>query len=345
VIESLFGLLGFVLCWVALRRVDWAATLHITEPAIISQAQWLIPLTCGMFMLNQPFSLALTALFSHQQIELASGCTILQSLALTIVFAISASCLPFAVAILLFFGGYVVTGMAFTVFLFYEKGWRVELPPFDSIAATLRSLLKPAAEFFGLSVCALISNTIGPVLVGAVAGIETAGTFSLMQRMFNLLIAVHLAALAPLSPSLTAHAHRDDWNYVRSKLQLCLRVVWPLLFLFGGSALVLLHPFILVWWSGKWMADYRLATLLAAVAAIGGLGNTYSIVLNSLGAVRAQAAFALVVIAPTVALPLWLGRLFGVEGVALAALAIALPSVLFLREYSQRVLRNRVVRV
>jgi hypothetical protein len=37
--------------------------------------------------------------------------------------------------------------------------------------------------------------------------------------------------------------------------------------------------------------------------------------------------------------------LFGVEGVALAALAIALPSVLFLREYSQRVLRNRVVRV
>ena len=88
-----------------------------------------------------------------------------------------------------------------------------------------------------------------------------------------------------------------------------------------------------------------LACLLALGALTTGWISTHSVLLNSLGLVRFQALFSLAMVIPIVALPLILGRWWGVHGVAAAAFVCTLPPAMALRVYTTQALRKKRLRV
>ncbi|MDQ6624142.1 MAG: hypothetical protein M3Y86_11755 [Verrucomicrobiota bacterium] len=343
--ELLVGIAGFVLCWLVLSLFDWAAVFHITNPAFAHQTAWLFPIVCGMLMLNQPFSIAASAFFADQQIELASALAVIQSVLLLAVFWLASLLGSYPALVLAFFGVYLLAGLATTLLLFHRLRWRWHWPAFTFQAATIRSLRKTSLDFFALSASAMAASTVGPLLVGTVASVQAAGDFTLLQRIFNLLVTLHLAVLAPLAPAYTMHAQQGDWPWVKKRLRDCVRIVWPLLFVAGATGLLIAHPLLMRVWSGHWLSNYPLATLLALTAILGGWANTYSIVLNSLGAVRVQAILAFIMLAPVILLPAFLGRAFGTVGVALASCLCTLPSCVVCWLYARRVLDRQLLRV
>jgi O-antigen/teichoic acid export membrane protein len=200
-------------------------------------------------------------------------------------------------------------------------------------------------DFFLLSISAMTANTIGPVLSGMTQGAHAAGDFTLIQKMFSFLTTLHLAILSPLAPSYTFHARHHDWIWVRAKMQFSIRILWPLLFLGVGSLIYLIHPLILRLWTGEWITSYSLTLLIAVTALLSGFTNSYSVLLNSLGAVRWQALFSLLMIGPVIMLPIILGSLYGVWGVALAALLAAMPACFFTYFYARYALRKQYLNV
>jgi O-antigen/teichoic acid export membrane protein len=205
------------------------------------------------------------------------------------------------------------------------------------------SMIRPSLGFFSLSLIANFVNNAGVFFAGAVAGLKSAGDFSLIQKTFGLLITSHLAILSPMGPLYTFHARQGQWDRIRNKLRFCLCRIWPLLFLFGGTVIFLFHPIFIRIWSGRWLSDYFLAALIAGNAVVAGFGNTFSVLLNSLGIVKKQAILAALMVLPFIYLPLMLGRHLGTHGVVLASILCSMPGIFFLPLWVKDAFRKKTL--
>ena len=343
--ECLIGGLGALACIGIMPWINWAGLFNIHSATLATESRWVFPAVCAMLMLNQPLTLAGTALFANHHIVIASVFGAVQSLLLMVAFWIGTFLPSFRSNCLVFFGVYLLCGVGLTVFFVFWKRWFWEWVTWRQQWAMIRSLAGPSLEFFWLSMASMASSLLGPFLAGAVGGLNMAGDFALIQRLFNLLVTVHMALLSPLSPTYTRHATRGEWERISEKLGVCVRQVWPIIFLGGGLLLIVLHPWILRIWAGRGISDYWLVVLLAVSAMIIGWANTYSVVLNSLGIVRHQAVLSVSMLVPVVGLPILLGQYFGIHGIAAAAVLCALPGAVLTMRWVHGALQQRLVNV
>ncbi len=344
-LETLIGGVGFVLCLSVLPWFDWIGLFKIQSVSLASTIHWLFPLVCAVVMLNQPLTIASTVFFARQDIMFASFLSVMQACILTLGFWLAMKSGNLILVVLSYLALYSLCGLGVTLILVQRCGLKWLLIPWRRQKDIIQSFWKPSRDFFVLSLVAAISGVMGPVIAGAVGGLSAGGNFSLIQRIFSLLVTMHLAVLSPLSPAYTYHARLGDWNWIVSKLRRCSKLYWPLFFLVGGLVIWIGHPLILRVWTGKWMCDYVLAGLLAIWGILCGWGNTYSVLLNSLGVVRIQAVLAIIMLIPAVGLPILAGRLLGVYGVALASVICAVPGAVLCVVWVRVALKRRCLYV
>jgi O-antigen/teichoic acid export membrane protein len=262
-----------------------------------------------------------------------------------LVFCFSAWRSPFEQVIRNYFVAYLATSILFTAWLFYRRRWTPHIPAWRTILDVTGSLRNRSAEFFVLNSCSTVAMILGTFVSGAISGLAAAGDFSLIQRIFSLFITLHLAFLSPVSPFITRVAQAGDWASVQAELRKCLWRIWPLVFPLAGGLMFVSHPLVLRLWTGRWITDYTVAGCLFAWVSIMGFNNTFSIILNSLGLVRMQAAFGICMILPSVYLPVYLGKWLGVPGIALATALAAVPGLFIYPAYTTRAIREQRIRV
>lgn len=340
-LECLIGLAGVVISAVALPCLDWARLFNIGSSDLAIQVRWIIPGSCLMLMLNQPLTLVSAALFARHKIATVSMMSAVQSVLLVVAFWGAAKLAGVGLTCVLFFGSYLLVGAVMTTVAVIRLGWRWSIRDWREQWCILRSLSKPSLEFFWLSVTAMATALIGPFLAGALGGLKVAGDFALIQRIFGMQAAVHLAVLVPLGPEYTQNAVRGEWDQIRVRLRTCVRLLWPLMVLGGGLLLVLIHPLLLRILSGRWVSEYVMAGLLAAGSISVGWANTHSVLLNSLGIVRKQALLSLTMFAPVVGLPLVLGVVSGVNGIAASMLLCSLPAMIMTTRWAHDAIGKR----
>lgn len=340
-VEAAIALAGAAVCLCLFPHLPWAALFSTRHPALVAEMPYIMPVVGALLFLYLPFSLWGSALYAYQEITLVSVLSGAQSLILLGAFAVAVFTVSFQNVLVVYFSAYVLTGVAITAFLFMHRSWAVKWVPWRELKQQVSSISRPSLDFFILSISAALTATVGTFFSGAVTGLEKAGDFSLVQKIFSLLVTLHLAFLSPLAPAYTRHAHLGDWGWVRQQLLSTLRRTWPLIFAGGGLLLVVFHPLVIRVWAGKWLSDFTLAGLLALWALAMGWINTYSVLLNSLGLVRFQGVFCLVMVVPVLVLPLVLGLLWGITGVALASLLCTLPAAVLWPIYTSRALREK----
>ncbi|MEI6970259.1 MAG: hypothetical protein WCL44_01975 [bacterium] len=332
---------GSAICLCVLPHVPWERLLSIRQPDLATHAASTMTIAGCFFFLYLPFSLWGSAFYAHNEIALASMLSALQSLILLAVFVFAAFKLHFQDLVIAYFAAYVLTGVLITAALFVRRSWTLQRVASPGLTGSIRSISRPSLEFFVLSFAGALTATAGTCLSGTVTGLKEAGDFSLIQKIFSLLVTLHLAFLSPLSPAYTQYARLGNWNWVRQKLIVSVQWTWPVVFLGGGLLLVACHP-VLVWvWTGKWLTDFTLAGILALWAMAIGWTNTYSVALNSLGLVRFQGIVFVAMMLPVLLLPLVLGRWWGIHGVALASLLCALPALVLWPLYTAKALRQK----
>ena len=344
-LQILLAILASLFCLLLLPHWNWGGVFKIKDHAFSDDLQHLLPVSCALLMIALPWNLAGSAFFAYLKIELISVFTLIQSALLLVGFGIAAKYLTFDAAVLSYIEVSILTNLLLTIFLFLKMNWRWDWSPVAKQWEILRSMGKPSFDFFLLSISAMTANTIGPVLSGMTQGAHAAGDFTLIQKMFSFLTTVHLAILSPIGPAYTMHAKQGDWHWVREKMHFCIRIIWPILFIGCGSLIYCAHPLILRLWSGKWITSYSLTLLIAATAILAGFGNTYSVLLNSLGAVRLQAALSILMILPVITLPIYLGGLYGVWGVALSSFLCVIPGCFLCCFYAQYALKQQYINV
>jgi len=325
--------------------LPWAGIFKIQQAEIVSDVHLLILIALISLFISIPFTLMGTGFFAFQEVNLSCFITAAQSILLLILFWITSLFFTFKWVIICYFLAYLLTNVLSTVWFLMKREWPLVWIPLTSQYKHLKSVSSRSMEFFVQSSVGIFISNISLFLASNVAGLSKAGDFSLVQKIFGLMITVHLALLAPLAPLYTQKAHLNDWEFVRSKLSYCKRIIWPSLFIVGGGAIYLFHPIILYIWAGRDLSDYTLAGFIALQAILSGWINTQSVLLNSLGLVKWQ-AIAFVVQAPIfIFLPLYFGKYWGITGVALGTLLCMIPGAFIWPLYANYSLRLRLLKV
>jgi O-antigen/teichoic acid export membrane protein len=325
--------------------LPWAHWFKITDPLFAAQVLHLMPIVTVVMIATLPVALMWTVFFAYQEIKLASflagAATILQ----TCLFVVAAYRVKFSWVMLIFFGSNFAIGFALTAYVFIRRKWRFTLLPFSRIAAATRSMARVSFHAFLSGLSNIISMILGPIVSGAVSGLNAAGDYTLVQKLFSLLVTAHLAMMAPLGPAITLESHSGNWDAVRRRLRTCVLQLWPAVFIGLGAVMLSIHPYVIRIWAGKWLQNYRLAALLLIWACLNGFANTFAVFLNSLGLVKVQAVISLIMVVPSVFLSAFLGRWLGPWGIALSAVICTLPCVIIWPLYTRRALRLHMLRV
>jgi O-antigen/teichoic acid export membrane protein len=251
----------------------------------------------------------------------------------------------FWTVLLAYFSFNIVAGIALTAYLFNRRKWRFTFIPPGRMFAIVRSMARVSFHAFFLTISAILSNILGPIISGALSGLVAAGDFANIQKLFSFLTTSHLAILAPIGPTNTLEASAGNWDAIRRRLRVCVLQLWPAFFLLAGGALWCIHPFVIRLWLGYTFRNYNLAALLLVWVALCAFVNTFSAFLNNLGLLKIQAAASFGMILPNILLPIFLGRWFGIPGIVLGQILCVLPAVVIWPIYTRRVLRLQLLRV
>lgn len=346
-LQIVIGLVGALLFLAFGNAIPWANLLKVNQPEIVGNINRLMILVFFILFINVPLLASSSGFVGFQEVHLDAVLNAIQWIILLGFFWISAfmRLLPFEKVVIWYFVVYFLIGLARTLILFHHRKWCLAWVPVAEQLRNIRTISSVSSHFFLLNISALIVSTGGTFLAGLVGGLANAGDFNLVYRLFGLLITMHMAIMASFGPAFTQGASLGNWEGVRRKLHFCLYIMVPLLFIGTGGLILVFHPFILSLWTGLDLSNYTLAILLALFALVMGWGNTNSILLNSLGLVKSQAFCAFMVAPIYLFLIFYFGKLFGVEGVALAGVLCVIPGTIFFTYYTRQAIKLKKINV
>lgn len=280
---------------VVIPFVDWGQVFKISEAGLARQVKNLLATTVVFSLLAVPFSNSYGgALAAFHRVQLIAALMAVQNIILFVFVACTVGRLKFESLVLGYFLlNWVLVALFFVLTLGWI-GWRLEKVGMRETVANLRPILKPCAEFWVLNVSATLITAGQTSLVALAGGVAVAGPYSVLQRLFSLLVTLHLAFFSPWIPVYTQRAVREDWQWLAEKNRKLSFVTTPLMLLGVGIPMVIVHPWILELWTKIPYQNYPLATLLLVGSVLGAMGSSLSILLNSLGHFRSQAVLGVI---------------------------------------------------
>lgn len=346
-LQIAIGIIGSILFITVGPLISWGSYLKIQQQDILGYINYLVTFVFVILFLNVGFLCSSSGFLAFQEVHIDALLNAIQWIILMGVFwfCVSFKSLPFEYVVLSYFLIYFLIGFIRTIILFRHRTWKIVWIPVSEQIKNIKEISSVSLHFFLLNISALTISTANTFLAGLVGGLSNAGKFNLIQRLFTVLITIHLASMAAFGPAFTHDARTGNWNGVRRKLNFNLYIIVPLLFGLIGGVVFIFHPFILKIWTGLDLANFKLTAFFALYALVMGWANTNSVLLNSLGIVKEQALWTFSIAPVFLFLTFYFGKSMGVEGVALAGLISAIPGMIYFTYYTRKVIRLKRINV
>jgi len=345
--QFIIGFAGIALIFFFGMYIPWGNILKIQQTSILDYIGSLITVILVILFLNAPLLCSSSGFSAYHELHIDSLLHSAQWIILMCAFGLINiyKMFSFPTMIILFFVVFLLLGFIRLLFLFKRRKWTLVFLPIKDQWNNVRDISRVSFDFFLLNISAMTVSMGSTFLAGYLGGLAGAGDFSVVQRLFTLLITAHMAFMSGFVPSFTQNARQGNWKGVLKKLNFNLYIVVPFLFIVLGGIVFLFHPFILKIWTGLSIKNYFLTGLFALYALLMGWANTNSILLNSLGLVKAQALWSFAIAPMFLFLTFYFAKTLGVEGIALASVLSALPGVGYFTFYTRKAIKLRRINV
>ena len=295
-------------------------------------------LICGLTI---SLNLGFHVFFSYGESTNRGFLDIIQAivLALTIIFL---SNLGFNQIIIGYYIATLILGI-FALYIFlHKRKWKVILPSFLELKETFLLLWKSSLWFWLLALFGIILYATSPLFIAYFNKLEKVGDYSILQRLFSVVVMFHLAWLAPKQSAYTQAAAIGDWVWIRKTWWNSLKITS-----FGVFSTCLLviaaHQPLVFIWTGRELDEWGLILALAFSACIWTWVNTNSVVLNGLGIIRPQAILLGVSCILFILLNFLLIPILGLIGAPIATFISMLPisvmNFIWVNNYTKKGLR------
>jgi O-antigen/teichoic acid export membrane protein len=238
-----------------------------------------------------------------------------------------------------FFAVATLVGVGIVAWFIQRRGWAIKLPRVPDIITAVQLLWRSSIWFWLLGMFAVGIFNTSPLFVAGLTDLEQVGHFSILQRLFTMLVTLHLAWLAPLQSAYTRAAALGEWNWIRATW---LRSSSLTLLMMGvaSTVLVVIHRDLVLLWTGKNLYEPVLVFIFSVWACGWAWVNVNSVVLNGINVLRPQVTLLGTGFFLYVGAGVFLTPSVGVSGVLIAALIGILP----LGVLSQYWIKNRILR-
>lgn len=303
----------------------WDQFFKIGDPSLKYSIHHLMRNVGIMLFVSIPFVLNISGFLAYQEAFWRSAIDILFSLStLFIVYLFTSKGVSFSVLMFSYFAlNSLMSFLSFMIFL-KARGWSWVLVSFKTQFEILKPLLKQSGGFWLLNLSGIVIFSTGSFLVSQVSNLTEAGEFSLLQKLFVLLLTTHATLLMPFWSAYTHAAADNDWVRVKKYLRQSVLITLGI-FIFGGVFLIVFHNFLLMLWVGYKIHHLSLLISLSIWALFYGLSSCFSIFLNGLNVIKMQVKLGIVAAILNVVLSFILGKYWGALGVVMASIISILP--------------------
>jgi O-antigen/teichoic acid export membrane protein len=213
--------------------------------------------------------------------------------------------------------------MLITFFHFLRRRkWKFMPYSYQTVKKRVAPLFRESLLFWGHSLFSILLFSASPFLVAKVTNIRLAGEYSLLMRLFGVLLGVQFALMTPLWSAFTKARYAGEFAWVTRTFKRSF-ILTLLLLCGGGLFLCLFHSQIILLWTGKVVNEPGIVVLLALSVLIQGGVQITSILLNSLSKLKRQISFLAVGSLLQITLAFFVFS--GIKGVVLSQLFSYLP--------------------
>lgn len=318
------------------RVVPWPTLLNVTDPAVARDTRAVVLFCFGAFLVNIPLGLIQRVQYAHQQVAQsnlwqAGGSLVSVGLVFAAVAADAGPVLVVAAAVL----AVPLVNLGNSICYFGWQNRPLRPRPRDVRPAVTRGLLRLGVRFFALSVLTSTALNVDPFLVGRLLGLDVAGSYSVVLRMFSLLALFVTLVNTPLWPANGEALARGDVTWVRRSTRLMTFLSVVAVALPAGGFVLLGNDILQSWVRSPELPTTPVAVFVALAiwSVLVASASPMFMVQNSIGLLRPQfigwAAFLVV----SLVLKITLASRLGLAGIAFAgtvsyALTV-LPAALF----------------
>ncbi len=322
--------------------IDWKKAFNLTSAIAIQEALPAVTIFAICFLLSLPCGVAQRIHLGYQDgyingfWTIAGNVMALLSLFVVIRFRGGLPWLVLALA-----GSPLLAAMLNTIILFRRKrrwlmpSWR------EAEWITARKLMSLGVFFFILQVAGAIAYASDNVVIAHVFNQDAVTHYSIVARMFSVVLLATDPLLTPLWPAYGEAIARQDFKWVHKTFLRSLGVTLALGITMSAS-LILLGPFVLKIWIGKDF-DVTLPLLLGmgVWTILSALGAASAMFLNGTGAIRFQTYCAIAFAIMAIVFKIIFGKLLGLHGIVIGLIvAYMIFAVLPLTVYTPRLLRE-----
>lgn len=318
----------------------WASWLNAEGSAVAGAVATSAIVVGALFMVSTPLNLNVAGFLSYQEADRRSAFDVVQSVFLLASVVIFAGRTPLTTFMASYYGLYDLAALLGLVYFLRRRGWSWPRLGLREVRATLRPILGSSVRFWLLGTASLLLFSSDPFIATRVVGLAGAGDFNVMQKLFMVLVSIHLTVLTPLWSAYTHAAENDDWAWITRALRRSLSVT-ALIFVGGGLALAAVADPVLRLWVGRDVHDGELILSLVVWAALFALTGCFGVVLNGLNRTRLQTALYVVAAVANWPVSLWLGARLGAPGIVVGSSLVIAPIAMSNYLQVRSILRHR----
>ena len=207
-----------------------------------------------------------------------------------------------------------------------------------------KSLIGLGVQFFiiQLAVCIVIYSSTNIILI-QLFGSESVTAYNIAFRYFNAISMAYMIVIMPFWSASTDAYARNDLDWIRLSLK-------KLLVIFAGTMIVLVlmvllaNPFYKIWvGSTDVVIPASLSIVVALYTVLYNWSNTFIYFINGIGKIRLQLYLTVAVAIVYVPVAVWMGKLWGVNGVVLASAISLIPTSIFMPMQCVKLYKNKAI--
>ena len=308
--------------------LPWQQVFNLTDTSLATAGKWGLPLIASLIVMNVPLSLS-TAGFLAYQLAYWKGSLDLLSPVCGLAFVAVAIFvrLPFYPVTAAYFLGFTVANLVSLIVFMQIRHWSLGWIDPRKILVSVQEMARISIIFWYQGILAAISVYLGTLITSQVQGLDAAGDFNVLQRLFFLIVSFHLATIIPFWSAFTQAQAVGDWTWAKVSLN---RMV---LFSVGGVGtasllIVFLYRPLVFLWTGKTIDNLPLVLAMAAWTLLYAWTAAYSMALNGFRILKIPLVLGTLVAATTVPLNSYLGWQMGPVGIMLGQSLLLIPGVI-----------------
>lgn len=319
--------IGVILTAFLSPSINWGYLFNIHDNYLNNNINSLMTIVISLLFFNLPLAINNSGFLAYQEAHWRGLLDILQSLSLLLSVFITLHYLHFQTIVITYYLTFNLLALISTFVFIQCRHWSFTWIPIKEQFDKVKPIIKTSLQFWFLGISATIVLSTDPIIASRVVGLAEAGDFSIVQRMFALLIAIHFTILMPLWSAYTLAAEKNEWDWIRKNL---IRSVYFTLglFLIGGSLIIIMHKLIFKIWIGREINNFPLVITMAIWALLLGWSSCFSVFINGFNRIKLQMLLSIFSAIINIPISLYLGHIYGVVGVSIGSIISILPSVI-----------------